>query len=458
MKIGKFDVSALVAGFKWTKSRIIAAAVGGAFVLVGTGMMIGRTGGPAADPVEEVPAYPSQVQLPADLKKQSDFLSRGAMMFIFFHETGHMLISELKLPVVGPEEDVVDEFSTFFLTDMIKEAPEKAKDVYANVVVAGALFWKLSSQQRDVRNFPFYDEHSPDEKRFFNILCIATGADPLRFIPMAVKQGVPENRLASCADEYKKKHAAWDALIAPHMKGSLAKALHMGGRMKLQIGPVGKGEWLPFELTFRQGGYFQMMLDGLSDSLDLPDDVPVIPQTCNGTVNAWWSPDDKRITICHDMFQHVVNLFDNALLASQQQQQQNADNGGGQPPVGGGNPYPPGDPPNGGGGNAVAFLAGRWVCNEYANGMTGQSETSLTPDGQFTMREQAANGIGMQGWGRWSAPAQNTIRYDFQGVNPPQLCGPQGCMPTVQNPTIVMYQVTGPRSLAIQGATCNKIG
>jgi hypothetical protein len=453
VKIGKFDVSAFVAGWTWTRNRIIAAAVGGAFVLVGLGMMIGRSNGPAAEPVEEVPAYPSQVQLPADLKKQSDFLSRGAMMFIFFHETGHMLITELKLPVVGPEEDVVDEFSTFFLTDMIKESPDRVKDIYANVVVAGALFWKLSAQQHDVRNFPFYDEHSPDDKRFFNILCIATGADPLRFIPMAVKQGVPESRLASCAEEYKKKHAAWDALIGPHMKGSLAKALHMGGRMKLQIGPVGKGEWLPYELTFRQGGYFQQMLDGLSDNLDLPDDVPVIPKTCNGTVNAFWSPDDKSITICHEMFQHVVDLFDTTLAQGQQQQQQ----GGQQPVPGQDNPQPP--PGGGQGDNAVAFLSGRWVCNEMApNGMTGTGEYSLAPDGQFTVREQASNGIGMQGWGRWSAPAANTIRYDFQGVNPPQLCGPQGCMPTVQNPTIVMYRVTGPNSMALQGATCSKSG
>jgi hypothetical protein len=35
--------------------------------------------------------------------------SRGAMMFVFFHEFGHMAIDVLKLPSTGPEEDAVDE-------------------------------------------------------------------------------------------------------------------------------------------------------------------------------------------------------------------------------------------------------------------------------------------------------------------------------------------------------------
>ena len=34
---------------------------------------------------------------------------------------------------------------------------------------------------------------SPDQRRYYNIICIASGADPVRFIPLAVKDGVPES-------------------------------------------------------------------------------------------------------------------------------------------------------------------------------------------------------------------------------------------------------------------------
>lgn len=457
MKIGKWDVSEFVKGWAWTRNRIIAASVGGAVVLVGLGVMIGRSGGPPPEPVEEVPPYPAQAQLTADLKKQADFLSRGAMMSIFFHETGHMLITELNLPAVGPEEDVVDEFATFFLTDLEKAAPDKLKPLYANVVVAGALFWKLSAEQSDIRKYPFYDEHSPDAKRFFNILCIATGADPLRFIPMAVKNGVPENRLVSCAGEYQKKHAAWERLIEPHTKSWFGRTFHTGGRMTLQIGPVGKAEWLPFELTWRQGGFFQQMLDGLSDTFDLPEDIPVIVKTCNGTVNAFWSPDEKTITVCHEMFDAVNTLFSNAMAAAQQQQairQGGADVEDNSQPVTGGVPQP-----QQGGGTTMAFLVGRWVCNvvDPRSGMQGMTDTLLSPDGKFTTRSQVQTGLTSSGWGRWSVPASNTIRYDFEGVSPPQFCGPGGCVPNVvQSPDFVMYRITGPASIAIRNATCRK--
>ncbi len=461
MKIGnrEFRSPEFIENWHWTKSRIIAAVIGGAVLLVAAGILIGRSSTPQTEVVaEQVPPYITDVKLTPELKQTADLWSRGAMLFIFFHEAGHMLITEQNIPAVGPEEDVVDEFSTFFLTDQMKMAPERQKGLYAQIIVAGALFQKISAEQHDVSKFPFYDEHSPDAKRFFNILCLATGADPLRFIPMAVKNGVPESRLASCANEYKKKHAAWMTLIEPHTHGWLARKLHTGGRLKLKIGPVGKAEWLPYEITFRQGGYFQQMLDSFSDYFALPEDVPVEVKTCNGAVNAFWSPDDKQITICHELFDEVVKLFTNALAAEQQRAAQQGE----QPsvPQQSGDGYPQGGGQSGGG-NAVAFLIGRWICNvvDPQSGMTGTTDTSLAPDGRFTTRSAASNGIQSTGWGRWSAPAMGTIRYDFEGVSPPQLCGPQGCVPNrVQTPYFVQYQVLGPGRVRLPDATCNKAG
>lgn len=462
MKIGSGDVSEFLKSLATKRNGIIAAAVGGAAVLVGLGVVIGRSGEPKTEVVEQtIPPYFSDVRLSPSAKAEADMMARAAMMFLFLHETGHMLISEEKLPVVGPEEDVVDEYATFMLTDIMKQAPERAKNLFAQIVIGGALFWKISAANRGGAATPFYDEHAPDEKRFYNILCLATGADPVRFIPLAVKNGVPEVRLQKCAREYDKKHEALQTIMAPHEKSWLSRALGLGGRMKLKIGPVGKSEWLPYEITYRASGNFQLMLDGLSDMYDLPEDIPVEVGTCNGVVNAFWSADDKKITLCHELFEQVEQLFARTFAAVEQQQLANA--GGGQ---GGGQPMPPGGGGNvpmpiggGQGGNTVAFLTGRWVCNAMApNGVTGTSETALTSDGAFTMREQHSNGMAMQAWGRWSTPSPNTIRYDFQGVNPPQLCGAQGCVPTVQNPTLVAYRVTGPNSISTQGSTCNKAG
>lgn len=450
MKLGKWE-------FKWTRNRTITAMVAAGVLLLGLGVWIGQRSEPPQEAVEEVPPYPvnGDDNLPADVKKQVDILARGAMLSIFFHETGHMLISELDLPAIGPEEDAVDEFATFFLTDALKDAPKNQKDIYATIVFSGALFWKISATQSNLKNFPFYDEHSPDVRRYYNILCIATGADPLRFIPMAVEDGVPESRLAKCAEEYKKKHAAWETLIAPHLHGMLGRLLHTGGRMTLKAGPVEKSEWLPFELTFRQGGFFQNVLDGLSDNYDLPDDIAVIPKGCNGTVNAWWSADSKSVTLCYDMFANVEQIFANAAEAQLQHQQQ-AEQAPQQTPAPepqAPQPTPQPMPPPGGGnqGTNAAMLTGQWLCQsmDRTTGLTEQEQTSLTPDGEFTSQLIWSNGVRMNVWGRWSAPMTNTLRYDVAGTNPP------GGMPT---PIIVPFQMPNPETLQTQNATCRKVG
>ena len=253
-----------------------------------------------------------------------DLRSRAAMQFVFFHELGHMVIHQLKLPAIGPEEDVADEFAAYTLTDVLRAAPDDQKDFYSEIVYSGALFWRISGaiqQTQDRRpdgGITWYDEHAPDLRRYYNVLCIAVGADPLRFAGKAAVEGVPQSRLNRCDDEYKTKHAAWDTLLKPHT-GGLWHRTFGTRRLMLEVGPVGKTEWQPFETTYTQGNYFQQILDGISRAVVLPQTIPVLVKSCNGVSNAWWSPTEKRITLCHEFFQDVANTFAAAVLAGQGQ-------------------------------------------------------------------------------------------------------------------------------------------
>jgi hypothetical protein len=153
----------------------------------------------------------AQAPVPSQsLKGQQLLMANGAMLGVFFHEYGHMLISELKLPLTGPEEDVVDEFSALTLSAMLVEAAESQKAIFEGALLGLALFWDLSAEQQKKRGtgVPFFDEHSPDERRFANILCIAVGADPLRFAPVATRAGFTDARMRRCAVDYKRHRDA----------------------------------------------------------------------------------------------------------------------------------------------------------------------------------------------------------------------------------------------------------
>jgi hypothetical protein len=343
--------------------------------------------------------------------------SRGAMMFVFFHEFGHMVIDLLKIPSTGPEEDAVDEFSTLILTEVIRQAPEEQKNFFAEVVRGGALFWKYSADRLEAkgRSLPFYDEHSPDVRRFANILCLATGADPLRFIPMAVKAGIPENRLHRCAGDYKRRHAAWDELMEKYGKPGKG-----GGRLTLAIEPPRNAAYKPFEEEFRRNNAFQKILDMMSGTVQLPRDVPVVTKEC-GQANAFWSPRAGQIILCYEIYGEIVQLFLAAAQAGQKSQ-------GSTPPSA---PQPQPQPRAGG------PLVGLWNCQNNVSGSTEQ--LALNGDGSF--RSAGRDYMGpVNSWGRWSVQG-STLRFQLAGYQPPQRGLPLQIDVTYSMPNANMLQI-----------------
>ncbi len=249
------------------------------------------------------------VQLTEDQHRQVDFLARGAMLFVYMHETGHMMIRELNLPATGPEEDVADEFATFTIAAIMAGAPENQKDFYANVLYSGALFWKIEAQDQDPTHIQWSDEHSPSLKRYFNILCIAYGADPARFKAISLRDGVTEERLQRCLEDYKRQFKAWDALMAPYERNPPSSD---GARLTLRFEDPGKPEWAAFSAFYSYQGFFQQFLNSIADHTKLPESVPVIIKGCN-VLNAWWSDQTKSVTLCNDFFAYVEDTFAKAV-------------------------------------------------------------------------------------------------------------------------------------------------
>src|SRR5712692_212974 len=116
----------------------------------------------------------------------------GAVFFVFYHELGHALIHVLDLPVTGKEEDAVDQLSTLILADGTDEG-EKA-------VIDGARWFLLEEDQNDtdIDKLPFWDEHSLNQQRFFNIVCWLYGQDEKKYAFLVKKEILPEERAARC--------------------------------------------------------------------------------------------------------------------------------------------------------------------------------------------------------------------------------------------------------------------
>jgi hypothetical protein len=152
----------------------------------------------------------------------------GAWTFIFYHELGHALTDIFNLPVVGKEEDAVDQFATLF----VEENREPARE---EIAMSGALvFWWLVPAGPDTSGFGFYDvsrmtslhrgyadEHGLGQQRFYNIVCLLYGNDPQRYEPYFASNQImridPE-RKPFCQNEYAKVRRRWGTLTKEYFK------------------------------------------------------------------------------------------------------------------------------------------------------------------------------------------------------------------------------------------------
>lgn len=132
----------------------------------------------------------------------------------FYHETGHMVIDIYDLPATGREEDVADQASVYLLL-----RPEDGKvDSDSVVAILDSARWFDAMNTLNDGQVNFADTHSPSEARMFNMVCWAYGAQPEVMGDVVAEGLLPEERAASCGDEYQKLDHAWSTLLKPYLK------------------------------------------------------------------------------------------------------------------------------------------------------------------------------------------------------------------------------------------------
>lgn len=134
-----------------------------------------------------------------------------ALMHTLFHELGHALIPMFDFPVLGKEEDAVDNLATIMLIEYY--------DNGAEIAISAADLFDLESD--DVEEFSvedFWDEHSLDAQRFYNTLCMVYGSDPDKYQHIIEDAEFSEERADLCIEDYEKISGSWLALLEKHKK------------------------------------------------------------------------------------------------------------------------------------------------------------------------------------------------------------------------------------------------
>jgi hypothetical protein len=142
----------------------------------------------------------------------------GPLFDTCLHEFAHALFEMLRLPVLGREEDAADQVSAYIMLQLGKV---EVRRLIGGVAYAYKTEAEAATKPPTMKHFA--DVHGTPAQRFYNVLCIAYGADKQLFGDIVEKGYLPKDRAEDCKDEYKQVAYAYEKLIGPHVDLARAK-------------------------------------------------------------------------------------------------------------------------------------------------------------------------------------------------------------------------------------------
>jgi Putative metallopeptidase len=149
----------------------------------------------------------------------------GQFLFWTLHETGHAVFDIFHVPLFGREEDAADQFAAYLMLHFGKDQARRW--------IEGAAY-SAEEFGKDFGTVGNYASvHGLPQQRFYNLLCLAYGADPVMFADvtnemidkMASTGLLPKRRAGNCEYEFQTFDHAFKTEIWPHVDHQMAKTV-----------------------------------------------------------------------------------------------------------------------------------------------------------------------------------------------------------------------------------------
>jgi hypothetical protein len=159
----------------------------------------------------------------------------GQFFWVTLHEVGHATFDILHVPVFGHSEDAADNFAAYILLQF--------GEGQAHRLIKGAA-WAWWAYLGDYKRNPvvqtrlsaFASDHGLPQERFYNLVCLALGADRAGFADL--ESYLPQTRSAHCLLDYQTLAFAFQEEIKPHIDQEMAhRVLHTDWLQSLESKP-----------------------------------------------------------------------------------------------------------------------------------------------------------------------------------------------------------------------------
>jgi hypothetical protein len=229
--------------FQWKTTNSISAVIGGVLIVLALAAAQAQTiilRGNQPEAVQQ-PDRPNDVLIEYVTPKNPEFQElygrlrdRRALekiqppgdatvlqfLWITLHEVGHATFDMFQVPIFGREEDAADNSATYI---MLQFGQGQAR----RLIGGAAWAWRayLGDYKRNpvvqTRLAAFSSDHGQPQERFYNLLCLAFGANKVEFAD--AENFLPPTRTPSCSYEYQTLVRAFRKEIIPHIDQEMAK-------------------------------------------------------------------------------------------------------------------------------------------------------------------------------------------------------------------------------------------
>ena len=135
---------------------------------------------------------------------------RSKLLEIFLHESAHALFDQLRIPIIGRQEEAADVLAGVVILHMRSRS--------ARETVQG-ITWMYAQEAKEERvgRRKLADVHLLAEQRYYNWMCLAYGARPALFADLVRDHVLTAERAETCQDEYRRAAYAVTKLMGPYL-------------------------------------------------------------------------------------------------------------------------------------------------------------------------------------------------------------------------------------------------
>ncbi|MGF1749928.1 DUF4344 domain-containing metallopeptidase [Vibrio cionasavignyae] len=127
------------------------------------------------------------------------------MLHTLLHEAGHAYVADQRIPILGKEEDAVDNFAAVLMINYVEGG--------SDAVVSAADMFSFESEERPeyYEVSEYIGEHSFDLQRYFSALCLVYGSDPEHYSSLLdeIEEDYRDERKDVCLQTFTQVDENW---------------------------------------------------------------------------------------------------------------------------------------------------------------------------------------------------------------------------------------------------------